>query len=179
MKPIEQNAIVQLIRSHIKDIPDFPKNGILFRDVLPVFQNHLAAEALFNEMTVYCKKLSPDYIFALDARGFLFGPILSQRLGVPFIPIRKAGKLPGDCISEQYMKEYGGDILETYKMDLTGKSIVIVDDLVATGGSVKCAEKLIIRNNGKVKGFVFAIELCYLKAKNNLSAPVFSVVKYE
>ena len=170
---------IELIKSHITAIPDFPIPGILFRDLLPIFQHHLATEALFFELTKHCKKFEPDYIFGLDARGFLLAPAVCARLGIPFVPIRKRGKLPGEVVSANYEKEYGQDSFETYKIDLSGKRVVVLDDLLATGGSVACATKLIESQGGLVVGYVFAIELIGLKAREKLEAETSSVVQYE
>eukprot|EP00835_Amoeboradix_gromovi_P003166 NODE_199_length_15263_cov_0.256331.p7 type:complete len:177 gc:universal NODE_199_length_15263_cov_0.256331:12397-12927(+) len=168
----------ELIKSHIKAIQDFPIEGILFRDILPIFQDHLATEALLYELTKRCKQLSPDYVFALDSRGFLFAPAVSSRLGIPFVPIRKRGKLPGELVTANYTKEYGTDSFETYKMKLNGKRVVILDDLLATGGSVLCAKKLVEQNEGEVVGYVFAIELTELNASQKLGGPTLSVIQY-
>ena len=176
MKLVNNN--IDLIKSCVVSVKDFPIDGILFRDILPIFQNHLATEALMMELTLKCKEFNPICLFALDARGFLFGPVISARLGIPFYPIRKKGKLPGDLVSASYTKEYGTDTFETYKVDLKGARVVILDDLLATGGSVQCASNLIHQLNGKVVGYVFAIELQDLKAKDKLAAPVSSVLQY-
>ena len=176
MKQTESS--LELIKSHIVAIPDFPIKGILFRDILPIFQHHLATEALMFELTKLCKNFNPDFIFALDARGFLFAPTVASRLGVPFVPIRKKGKLPGEVIYAKYTKEYGEDCFETYKVNLRGKRVVILDDLLATGGSVACASKLIEQCDGTVVGYVFAIELLGLNARATLSATTASVVQY-
>lgn len=118
-------------------------------------------------------------IVALEARGFLIGPALSARLNIPFIPIRKKGKLPGEVISQSYSKEYGDDFLELQtRVIKNGQKVLILDDLIATGGSAKAAGQLVKRAGGKVLGYVFVMELVNLKGRDTLDEPVCALLQY-
>ncbi|KAG0307929.1 adenine phosphoribosyltransferase [Dissophora globulifera] len=169
------------INSLIREIPDFPKEGILFKDIFPLFQDPIAVEMVITHIVNYInthidKKV--DVIVGLDARGFLFGPIVAMRLGAAFAPVRKAGKLPGATIQVKYEKEYGHDIFEMQEDSIKpGQNVVVIDDLIATGGSAKGAQELIEKMHGNVLSFIFMIELEFLKGKDVLSAPVYSMIK--
>lgn len=124
------------IKDLIKDVPDFPKKGILFKDIMPVFQVPHAVTAVVDMMVSYIQNNynNVDAIVGLDARGFLIGPCIAIKLNKPFVPIRKKGKLPGDCFSVSSTKEYGADVQEIQKDGLrSGQNVVVVDDLLATG----------------------------------------------
>lgn len=146
-----------MYKSAITTTHDFPKDGIVFKDILPIFLNPDHVTALIDDMADLCKAHDPDYIYGLDARGFLLGPMIAVKLGLPFVPIRKQGKLPGRVVSCASTKEYGADVLETYEMDLTGKRVVLIDDVLATGGTMKAATHLIEQCHGTVCGCVVVI----------------------
>lgn len=156
----EQDA--QYVISHIRTIPGFPKEGILFRDFMPVLADAKALKLLVDalEQTLPVPVDSFDAIAGLEARGFLFGPILAARLGKGFLAVRKAGKLPPETISESYDLEYGTAAVEV-ETDLVkpGMRVLIVDDLIATGGTAKAAADLICRAGGSVVGFSFIMKL--------------------
>nr|CAD7432690.1 unnamed protein product [Timema monikensis] len=129
---------IELVKSNISSYPDFPKPGILFRDIFSIFNNPKAAKALDSVLLRYVRKIVPqtDVVVALESRGFLFGPTLALELGVPFVPVRKKGKLPGTVYQQSYALEYGTDILEIQASSIQlGQKVLIVDDLIATGGS--------------------------------------------
>lgn len=164
----------------IRDIPDFPKKGIVFRDITTVLKDGDALESAIDEMKKFITGKEFDFIVSPEARGFIFGMPLAYSLKKGFIPIRKKGKLPADTFQESYDLEYGHDIIEIHKDAVSdGAGVYIVDDLLATGGTAKVAAKLIEKAGGKVKGFIFFIELENLMGREALSEyDVFSVVKY-
>lgn len=157
------------LKSFIRDIPDFPKPGILFRDITPLLKSAPAFQYCLNEMKDLITKLKPDAIIGIESRGFIFGAPLANLLSVPFVPIRKPGKLPGDLKSVEYSLEYGSGQLDIHKDALTdGQRVVIVDDLLATGGTASAAAKLVEILGAQVAGFVFAIELTGLTGRKLL-----------
>ena len=164
----------------IRDIPDFPKKGIVFRDITTVLKDGDALESAIDEMKKFIAGKKFDFIVSPEARGFIFGMPLAYSLKKGFIPIRKKGKLPADTFQESYDLEYGHDIIEIHKDAVSdGAGVYIVDDLLATGGTAKVAAKLIEKAGGNVKGFIFFIELENLMGREALSEyDVFSVVKY-
>ncbi|KAH6914986.1 adenine phosphoribosyltransferase [Coprinopsis sp. MPI-PUGE-AT-0042] len=181
-------ADVDLIRSRLTSHPDFPKKGIVFLDIFPILREPLIFETLITHiiqhLTSHTLGLSPskkiDVIVGLDARGFLLGPIIALRLGAAFVPVRKKGKLPGETTSVTYEKEYGSDSFEIQKDAIKpGQTVVVIDDLIATGGSAKAAGELIEKLGGKTLEYIFIIELLFLKASSKLNAPVYSIVQSE
>ena len=166
--------------NYVDSIKDFPKEGILFRDISPLLQDYTALSklrALFYNEAV---KHKIDYVAGLDARGFLFSSLLSQDLRLGSIMIRKSNKLPGDLYTREYELEYGKSSLSIQKSrDIKGKKIILIDDLLATGGTLKCAESLIHDNGGQVAVSMVAIELLSLKGREKLSSNVFSVLQYD
>jgi len=169
------------IKNAIGSYPDFPKAGILFRDIFPIFQDVKLLEDLISIMAgiIETKAAGATVIAGLEARGFLFGPLIGLRLGLPFIPIRKAGKLPGAVVKTTYQLEYGSDSLEIQTNAISSHSkVVIVDDLMATGGTMEAACKLIETGGGNVTLCLAVIELLDLKGKEKLKAPFSSIVQY-
>ena len=148
------------ISNYIRSIDNFPSKGIIFRDISPIFQNPNILNYVVEEMKKYIHKLKPDYLAAIDSRGFLLGSSVSYSCKIPLILIRKKGKLPPPIISEKYSLEYGEDYLElSSDLDLLGKKIVIIDDVLATGGTVLAAIKLLTRLDASVCGLSFLINL--------------------
>lgn len=172
---------LQRINTLIRDIPDFPKPGILFKDIFPLFQDPIAVEMVITHIVNHINTSIPDkvdVIVGLDARGFLFGPLIAMRLGAAFAPVRKAGKLPGGTIQVSYVKEYGTDIFEMQDDSIKpGQNVVVIDDLIATGGSAAGAQELIEKLHGNVVKFIFLIELEFLNGKDALKAPIYSMIK--
>ena len=157
------------IKSVIRDIPDFPKPGIMFKDITPIFLN----QALCNEITdAFCQPFlskKPDAIIGIESRGFLFGMLMANKLGVPFVMIRKAGKLPYKTISREYALEYGTAKIEMH-IDAVKKgwNVVIHDDLLATGGTAVAAAELVKSAGANVSCFNFVVELDFLKGSEKL-----------
>jgi len=153
----------------IRNIPDFPKPGILFRDITPVFQDPVALREVINCLTDKAQTLGVDVVCGIESRGFLLGVPISLDLGVPFVTVRKLGKLPYSTISEEYALEYGTNTLEIHTDSLhAGQRVLIVDDLLATGGTAAASARLIERLGGEVAGFAFLVELTDLKGRLNL-----------
>jgi len=166
--------------------PDFPKKGILFLDIFPLFRNPLVFETLIthlvHRLTSHTIPASPskkiDAVVGLDARGFLIGPVIALRLGAAFVPVRKQGKLPGKCVSAIYEKEYGADSFEMQLGSIQpGQNVVVIDDLIATGGSAKAAGELVAKQGGRTLEYLFIVELPFLKGAAALDAPVYSIVQ--
>lgn len=169
------------LRKAVREIPDFPQKGILFRDITPILSD---ARLFHQAVTVLCErhlKQKPRAVAAIDARGFIFGAAVAQKLGVGFIPIRKKGKLPFTTLDESYSLEYGSATLSLHTDALKkGDSILIVDDLLATGGTAAASARLIERLGGKIVEIAFLIELAGLKGREKLAGyPVFSAIVYE
>ncbi|KAI0079674.1 adenine phosphoribosyltransferase [Panus rudis PR-1116 ss-1] len=181
-------ADVHYLRSLLTAHPDFPKKGIVFLDIFPILRNPTAFETLItnfvHHLTSKTIASTPDHkidvVVGLDARGFLLGPIIAMRLGAAFVPVRKKGKLPGQCISATFEKEYGTDSFEMQADAIKpGQNVVVVDDLIATGGSAKAAGELVAKSGGKTLEYLFIIELTFLKAAEKLDAPLYSLVQLE
>lgn len=169
------------IEEYVRSIPDFPEPGIIFRDVTSVLQDadglHLAIDLLQEKIG----DLKPDMIVGLESRGFIFGMPLAYNLHVPFIPIRKKGKLPCETVEASYELEYGSASIEMHKDAVKpGQRVVIVDDLIATGGTVEAAVHLVEELGGEVVKIVFLMELAGLKGREKLAGyDVESVICYE
>ena len=167
------------LENYIESIPDFPKKGLLFRDVTPILESPEA----FREVTDRFKEFATgaNKIVGPDARGFLFGAPLALELGLPFVPVRKKGKLPRKTLEVSYDLEYGSNILAIHIDSIKkGDKVFIIDDLLATGGTALAAAKLVEELGGEVVGFGFIIELVDLKGREILkNYPVYSMLKYE
>lgn len=157
------------IKAVIRDIPDFPKPGILFKDITPIFEN----QNLCNEIVdgfIERIEIKPDAIVGIESRGFLFGILLANKLNVPFVLVRKAGKLPYKTISYEYALEYGTSKVEMHTDSLkSGWNVMIHDDLLATGGTADAAAYLVKQQGANVSSFSFVIELGFLKGKEKLN----------
>ena len=157
------------LASYIRAIPDFPKPGILFRDVTSILENTTAFRLAIDEMEKVLADTSVDLVAAPESRGFIFGAALADRLRTAFVPIRKPGKLPRETISEEYVLEYGTATLHMHKdAIIQGERAVIVDDLLATGGTAAAAARLVERLGGTVAKMIFPIELEGFQARPNL-----------
>ncbi len=158
------------LREHIRDIPDFPKKGIVFYDITPMLKNPDASKECFNALINEVKKFNFDLIVSPEARGFLFGPVIANRLEKGFIPVRKPGKLPYETISISYELEYGSETLEMHIDAINkGDKILIVDDILATGGTVEAIAKQIESQGAEVVGIVSFMELSFLHPREKLS----------
>ncbi|XP_045675198.1 adenine phosphoribosyltransferase [Phyllostomus hastatus] len=175
---------LQLVARRIRSFPDFPIPGVLFRDISPLLKDPDSFRASISLLTKHLKKTHGgkiDYIVGLDSRGFLFGPSLAQELGLGCVLIRKRGKLPGPTVSASYTLEYGKADLEIQKDALEpGQKVVVVDDLLATGGTMCAACELLGQLQAEVLECVSLVELTSLKGREKLGAvPFFSLLQYE
>lgn len=162
--------IDQRLRAAIRDVPDFPKPGIIFKDITPILKNPDLCEAVVERMADKIDPSVVDVIAGIESRGFLFGLMLAQRLGKPFVPVRKAGKLPYDTVQQEYALEYGHAIIEIHAdAFVAGSRVLIHDDLLATGGTVAATSQLIQRLGGSIAGYVFVISLDFLNGKDRLT----------
>ncbi|KAF2404111.1 adenine phosphoribosyltransferase 1 [Trichodelitschia bisporula] len=165
------------LRSALRQFPDFPAPGILFEDILPIFANPTLHEGLLRALEIHVGSAKPDVIVGLDARGFLFGPGLALRLGAKFVPVRKRGKLPGPTVQAKYMKEYGEDVFEMQADGIgAGERVIVVDDIIATGGSAAAAGSLVKQLGGELLEYIFILELDFLKGRDKLDAPVYTLL---
>jgi adenine phosphoribosyltransferase len=169
------------LKQFIRDIPDFPQPGILFRDITPLLQDPEAFRFVVGRFSDEYRDSGIDAIVAIESRGFLFGAPLAQELGIPFVPVRKAGKLPAKHISVEYSLEYGKSQLDIHEDALKlGQKALIVDDLLATGGTANAAAKLIELLGAKVHAMAFVVELEFLKGRDRLrDYEVLSLVIYK
>jgi len=169
----------RVIRSLIRDVPDFPKPGIVFKDITPVVGSPQGLRAAVAALAARCRARRPTKVVGVEARGFIFGAALAHKLGVGFVPVRKPGKLPWQAIRETYALEYGTDALEMH-VDALGKTdrVVVVDDLLATGGTAAATVRLARRAGAKVLEVDFVVELSFLHGRRKLrGVPVFSIIK--
>lgn len=172
---------IEWLKSTIRDIPDFPKPGIIFKDLTTLLRQGDALTALVDMFAENYAPLKPDYIAGIEARGFILATALAYKLGVGFIPIRKPGKLPHKTNSVSYELEYGTDKLEVHTDAVEAKSkVILIDDLLATGGTAKAACDLLSGINADVLSMGFAVELEFLNGRSKLpqDIDVFSVIKY-
>ncbi|NJO41377.1 MAG: adenine phosphoribosyltransferase [Cyanobacteria bacterium CRU_2_1] len=168
------------LKTLIRDIPDFPKPGIMFRDITTLLQNPEGLRQTIDTMVDRCTDLSVDYVIGIESRGFMFGTPLAYQLGVGFVPVRKPGKLPAAVHSMEYDLEYGTDRLEIHQDALPPSSrVLIVDDLIATGGTAAATAKLVEQSGSHLVGFGFIIELTLLEGRKNLpDVPIITLVEY-
>ena len=169
------------LKNYIKDYPHFPKEGILFKDMFPLLRNPTAWNTAIDQLGEFCDDVNPDCVVGIDSRGFIVGTALAMKKNLSFVPIRKKGKLPGNLWSIEYDLEYGKDILEIQKDSFTkGTRVLLVDDLLATGGTLKASLRLLDLAGANVVGCGFIIELLGLNGRNYIKdIPIKSLVSYE
>jgi len=171
----------QLLLDSIRDIPDFPKPGIVFKDITTLLNNPKAFKTLMDHLEDRYKKFDLDYVAGIDARGFIFGSILADRLGVGFVPVRKKGKLPYTTVAEKYSLEYGFDEVEVHIDAFDNKEgarVLLIDDLIATGGTAKAAASLINKVDAHCVECCFIAELSFLNGKEGIESDVYSVLEF-
>jgi adenine phosphoribosyltransferase len=168
------------LKGIVRDIPDFPKPGIIFKDITTLLQDPKALTFIIDTLAGHCAKLRPEKIAGIEARGFIFGAAVAYKLGLGFTPIRKPGKLPYQSERVLYELEYGTDSLEIHVDAVKGQRVVLLDDLLATGGTANASVELIEKVGGKVVGVGFVIELLFLSGRKKLAneLDVFSMIQY-
>ncbi len=169
------------LKKYIRDIPDWPKEGVLFRDITTLLADKQAFAAAVDALSAAFKQTSIDFVAAVEARGFIFGAAVAEKLGAGFVPIRKKGKLPGKTESISYDLEYGVDTLQVHRDAIHESSkVLMVDDLLATGGTMAAACRLIEKIGGDVVGIAFLVELADLGGREKLTDyNICSIVSYE
>lgn len=168
------------LKKYIRSIPDFPIKGILFRDITTLLKEPDGLHKALLELINFTKGVNIDKVVGIESRGFIFGSLIAQNLGVGFIPVRKPGKLPAETESQTYQLEYGEDKIEVHKDAIkAGEKVLIHDDLLATGGTAEAAAKLIEKLGGEVVQVSFIIELSFLNGRDKLkSYDVRSIINY-
>jgi adenine phosphoribosyltransferase len=170
------------LRAHIRDIPDFPKPGIVFKDITPLLRDPPAMRTAIEGLAAYASTLDIDLVLAAEARGFILGAALAERIGAGFVPARKPGKLPFDPkVRAEYLLEYGLDALEMHADALSaGERVLVHDDLLATGGTARALCELAEQRGAQVAGCAFLIELAFLEGRKRLDPfEVHSLVVYD
>lgn len=158
------------IESLIRDIPDFPKPGIIFKDITPLLKDPVAFRQVIDRFGAYYRDHGLDLIAAVESRGFIFGAPLAIQLGIGFVPVRKVGKLPAETIDEEYALEYGTATIELHRDSIKpGQRVLVVDDLLATGGTIRATCNLVEKCGGRVAGLAFLIELAFLNGRQRLT----------
>jgi adenine phosphoribosyltransferase len=169
------------LRDHIRDIPDFPKPGIVFKDITPLLLDPPAMGHAIDELATYARTRQVELVVAAESRGFILGAALARELGVGFVPARKPGKLPHETVGVEYMLEYGVDALELHADALAhGTRVLVHDDLIATGGTARAVCDLVEKLGGHVAGCAFLIELGFLNGRERLAGfDVNSLIVYD
>lgn len=169
------------IEEYVRSIPDFPEPGIIFRDVTSILQDADGLKLAIDSMQDYLKDMDVDVIVGTESRGFIFGVPIAYNLHKPFVPVRKKGKLPCETIERSYELEYGSATIEMHKDSIKpGQKVAIIDDLIATGGTIEAAIKMVEELGGEVVKVIFLMELAGLKGRERLAGyDVQSVIRYE
>lgn len=175
-------SLQERVLATIRDIPDFPKPGILFKDITPVLADPVLCRDIVDGLLEPFGNKKIDAIVGIESRGFIFGMMMANKLNVPFLLVRKAGKLPGETISSSYDLEYGSAVIEMHKNSIkAGSRVLIHDDLLATGGTAAAAARLVESQGGEIEGFQFLVELKFLEGRKKLesfSKKIVSLVSY-
>ena len=169
------------LKSLIREVPDFPKKGILFYDITTLLKDKLGFAMLIDALSEHYIQKEIDLVLGMEARGFIFGPALAYRLNAGFVPVRKPGKLPAATAKVEYDLEYGSNALEVHKDAIQkGQRVIIVDDLLATGGTAQATAKLATSLGAEIAGLGFVVELDFLKGREKLKQfDVFSLLRYD
>jgi adenine phosphoribosyltransferase len=171
---------VDALKAAIRDVPDFPKPGIVFKDITTLLREPALFHGMGHLMADLCRSHAADKVVAIESRGFILGGVLADRLGLGFVPVRKPGKLPWKTLKASYELEYGTDTLEIHADALgAGERVLVVDDVIATGGTAKAVAELCEKLGAKVSAFAFLIELGFLDGRAKLAGhEVLSLIKY-
>ena len=161
---------VDYVRRFIRDVPDFPRPGIVFKDITPILSNSRAFGAVIDMFEEHCRAKNPTHILGIEARGFIIGAPLAERMGLAFVPVRKPGKLPWETVSQSYELEYGVDTIEMHRDAVRPEDrVAIVDDLLATGGTAKAACQLVERVGARVVTVAGLVDLAFLPWREKLA----------
>ena len=173
-------AHVGALKAAIRDVPDFPKKGIVFKDITTLLKDPALFRRTVDLLAVLCGDRPVDKVVAIESRGFILGGVLASRLGAGFVPVRKPGKLPAKTLRASYALEYGTDTLEIHEDALDkGERVLIVDDVIATGGTAHAVGDLVDRLGAKVVAFAFLVELSFLNGREKLAGrEVLSLIRY-
>ncbi len=176
----ERDTRLALLRARVRDVPDFPKPGIVFRDLTPLMGDAVALGEAIDLLAEAVSRHRPELVIAIESRGFIFGAPVAASLGIGFVPVRKPGKLPHKTRRRAYALEYGTDALEMHAdAFVAGARVVIVDDLLATGGTAAATVELVSEIGGKVVGAAFVVELALLRGRDRLAGvPVDALLEY-
>ena len=167
------------LKAAIRDVPDFPKPGIVFKDITTLLKEPALFRRTIDLLAVLCGDLPCDKVVAIESRGFILGGALAERLGAGFVPVRKKGKLPAATRRHEYDLEYGTDCVEIHEDALVpGDHVLVVDDVIATGGTAQATGRLVEGLGAKVSAFVFLVELTFLKGRARLDGRVLSLIRY-
>src|SRR4051812_29583955 len=171
---------IEVIRQHIRDVPDFPQEGVVFKDITPLLADPIAFSTVIDLIVVHFGRGSVDKVVGIEARGFILASPVAYHFGAGFVPVRKAGKLPWETQSAQYELEYGSETLEIHTdAFLPGERVFIVDDVLATGGTARATAKLVEGAGAKVVGIAFLIELSFLSGRDKLAGyETFSLITF-
>lgn len=169
------------LKQLIREVPDFPKPGILFYDITTLLKDRTGLKSVIEALKEHYQKTAVDVVVGIEARGFIFAPALAYALGVGFVPVRKPKKLPAETVRVEYELEYGTDSLEMHKDAIQpGRDVLIVDDLLATGGTAAAVARLVEKLGGRVAGVGFVVELDFLHGREKLSGyNLFSLLHYD
>ena len=169
------------LKKLIREVPDWPKSGILFYDITTLLKDKCGFRAVIDGLKYHYSEAEVDVVLGIEARGFIFAPALAYALGAGFVPVRKPKKLPAECVSVNYGLEYGSDTLEMHKDAIeNGHRVLIVDDLLATGGTAAAAAEMVRKVGGVVAGMGFVVELTFLNGRRKLEGyDVFSLLQYD
>jgi len=171
---------VESLKAAIRDVPDFPKPGIVFKDITTLLRDPILLRRALDLLVVMCGDRPVDKVVAIESRGFILGGALAHRLGAGFVPVRKPGKLPGKAVKATYELEYGTDSLEMHEDALArGERVLVVDDVIATGGTAQAVGELVGRLGAEVTAFAFLVELTFLDGRKRLAGhDVRSLIQY-
>jgi adenine phosphoribosyltransferase len=172
---------MEQLKQLIREIPDFPKPGILFYDITTLLKDKQGFRTVIDSMTEHYRDAQVDMVVGIEARGFIFAPALAYALSAGFVPVRKPKKLPGDCITVSYELEYGTDSLQMHTGALySGCNVLVIDDLLATGGTARAVCELVEKAGGKVSGVGCVVELTFLNGRKKLDGyDVYSLLQYD
>ncbi len=178
VQPISEESIAEL-KAVIRDVPDFPKPGIVFKDITTLLKDPRSFRRALDLFADLCAGRGATKVLAIESRGFIIGSTLADRLGLGFVPLRKPGKLPARTVGCTYDLEYGTDRLEIHEDALAaGERVLVVDDVIATGGTARAAGDLVRRLGGEVAASAFLLELTFLEGRKKLEGEVLSLIRY-